>query len=390
MTKVEDDERNSVYEMGEIPFMVGPTLLPNNAEYLPNLLPFSYYCDQKYNVLRQYFSDEVEQFLQVAYEKGSILAIPMDVEGEGSFYLFDFLKFIEKTVSNLSDKEILEIGCGRGALVKILQDKGAKTLGVEPGSSQNKYWEDNKINVVNDFFPSEQIKGKFDVIIAFCVLEHIYETKKFIESIMKQLSDEGQIILAVPNCEDQIENCDPSMFVHEHYSYFSRNSLAFYLRKLGLEVNVTFGGYGGVIYMCAQKALELKNIENTKAENFEISKFAQKLASFVDYITQEVEDYNLKGKTLGIYCPSRAATTIPVGGKYRFFDDDPQVYGHFHPPFDCKIENREDLLAQPVDVLWIFSYSFGDKIKDTLKGYSQLENTKILTLSELKGNEKYV
>lgn len=387
-TKYLDGTGNLVYKMGDIPFMVGPTLTPSNAEYLPDLLPFSYYSDRECNYIRQAYSEEVDQYLQVAYEKGSILAIPMDTAGEGSLYLFDFLKFIEGSVSNINEKVILEIGCGRGALVQVLQEKCAKVMGVEPGSSQKKYWEEKNINVVNDFFPSDKVKDQFDVIIAFCVLEHIYDSDKFIQSILNQLEDGGQVILAVPNCEDQIENCDPSMFVHEHYSYFSRKSLARFMSKFDLEINnITFGGYGGVIYVCAQKSLKFKNIEKKYEDKFEIEQFSQKLTHFIDFISKRVEIYNSEGKTLGIYCPSRAVTTIPIVGNYRFFDDDPQIYGHFHPPFKCRIENREDLLSNPVDILWIFSYSFGETIRNKLLGKPQLANTKILTLNELKETE---
>lgn len=387
MTKTENKHSNTddIYELGTIPFMIGPSETSHNANGLPDTLPFSYFHDQHTNVLRQVYAENVENNLQTAYDKGSILAIPMDDEGEGSHYLFDFLGFIKQSIIDLDKKDVLEIGCGRGFLIKHLKKTCRSAIGVEPGKSQKQYWLNNDVNVINDFFPTPHLSGTFDVIIAYCVLEHIYDAANFVKSIHKQLSDGGKIILAVPDCEDQLKNCDPSLFYHEHYSYFSRDSLSYFLESQGFKTsNVTFAGYGGAIYICAEKTnlLEKRSLKNI--EKYDVNNFAKNVTEFINYIKSEVEFLKQQGKTLGIYCAGRALIALPIGGQYRFFDDDDQIYGRYHPPFPCPIENRQDLLDKPVDVIWIFSYSFGDKIKKNLTQHSQLANTDILTLNELR------
>jgi len=375
------------YELGAIPFLVGTYESPNNPHSLPNVLPFSYFTDPKTNVLKQSYCPEIEQHLQTAYENESMMGTPMDIEGEGRHYLFDFLEFIENQTPSLSRKNILEIGCGRGFLIKSLQDKGVQVTGIEPSKNLENYWHKNQVNVINGFFPSLKITQKFDSIIAYGVLEHINNAEDFVKSIANQLNDNGQIILAVPNCEDQIKNCDPSLFVHEHYSYFSKESLAHFLEILGFKINaVEYAGYGGSIYICAEKSqTEAKSHYNEA--HFNIDHFSSEVNKFNALIKEQIETVNKQGKTLGIYCPGRALSSIPSDIQCRFFDDDDQIHGLYYPPFNFPIENKDELIAKPVDVLWIFSYSFGDRIKDKLKNSKQLANTKILTLNELNNKK---
>ena len=371
------------YNLGVIPFLIGAYETPKNPHDLPTVLPFSYSIDPDTNILKQTYANDVEACLQTAYENGTHPGTPMDIEGDGAGYLFDFFSFIEKTIGNLEKKEILEIGCGQGALLKLMQDKEANVIGVEPGKNHSKYWKNNGVTVVNDFFPCDKINNKFDFIIAYAVLEHINNAEEFVKAIANQLKDNGKIILAVPNCEEQLKNCDPSLFVHEHYSYFSKESLAHFLEMFRFKINeVTYAGYGGSIYICAEKA---KQIEHRYTNlNFDIEHFAKEIDKFKEHLKMRITDLNKQEKTLGIYCPSRALSSIPVDGKYRFFDDDKEIYGLYYPPFNYSIENKQDLLNNPVDEIWIFSYSFGDKIKDMLVKQPELAQTKILTLSEIK------
>lgn len=114
------------------------------------------------------------------------------------------IKYFEGEFSSLplKDKRILEIGFGAGAFIGWASQVGANVSGCElieelclAGAGKGYDTRFGDISIFND--ESE----RFDLIVAFDVMEHI-ETKKLIEfmtSVRKLLKPEGQFIARTPN-----------------------------------------------------------------------------------------------------------------------------------------------------------------------------------------------
>lgn len=374
---------SKIYKINDMPFLVGVFDRPQNPSGLPDVLPFSYFEDPDTGILKQQASEEVSKNLEKAYRTGSLIGTPMNADGDGQAYLQDFWKFIQSCAPDLSGKAVLEIGCGKGYLLKILQEKSGNAIGVEPGNASKDSWAKNGVKVVNDFFPTNEIQGKFDIIVSYCVLEHIEDDKAFLSSMIEQMEQDGRILIAVPNCEEQLEKCDPSMFVHEHYSYHSLETLKYLMTTMGLEVaSANYSDFGGLLYICAKRSDG--KVLLTERPAFDLETFSKKTNDYLLFLEKEIAQINQSGRTLGIYCAARAIAGLPLDGSYRFFDDDPYLHGLYYPPFNVPIENRMDLIAKPVDELWIFSYSFGDKIQKKLREHPELHSVVIKTLDNLK------
>ena len=73
------------------------------------------------------------------------------------------------------------------------------------------------------------------------------------------------------------------------------------------------------------------------------------------------------------------------GGVHAFGVGDPTLEGKYFPPFSCPIEPRAGLFAQPVDELWIFSRTFGARLKAELGGEPALARTRVATVEEILG-----
>ena len=54
------------------------------------------------------------------------------------------------------------------------------------------------LDVINDFFPSEMVTDRFDVIVFYTVLEHLHNTGDFLDNVKKQLAPDGKLFLSVP------------------------------------------------------------------------------------------------------------------------------------------------------------------------------------------------
>lgn len=359
-----------------LPFVWGPLESSSNGVDLPDELPFSLGVNPETGCLIQRPNNLVRYALSIAYSKGSTLSGLMDDDGIGKGYADDFINFIEKSSQELKldDLKVLEIGCGNGYLLKCLADKGADVLGIEPGDHAqigSKKW---GVPIIQDNFPSSTINEKFDLILTFAVLEHIENPVEFLSLIKNNLSDDGILIIAVPDEGPYINSGDVSTLFHEHWSYFDKNTLLSTVRLAGyMDLKCELSGYGGSIF-CSMKKSDA---------NFELSiddvQSAKTLANdYIDQSRKHVETFNIyvneiysKGETLAIYVPGRAVNALSIGnteiGTTRFIDDNPLLVNTYFPGFDIPIENRESLISRPTDNVIIMSRTFGDKLAMELK-----------------------
>ena len=205
------------WNIASLPFVWSPLQQPTNGEELPDKLPFELGYNSQTGLIVQKLNDEVKLALVTAYAKGSVLSGLMDEGGNGQQYAEDFLSFICRAAStqNLSGLRVLEIGCGNGYLLKCMHDRGAEVLGVEPGMHGQNGARKWGVPIVHGTFPSSEIQGHFDLVVAFGVLEHVKDPQAFLSSIKPNLAPNGLAIVAVPDIEP--------FWIVEIYQRFSTN-----------------------------------------------------------------------------------------------------------------------------------------------------------------------
>lgn len=109
-----------------------------------------------------------------------------------------FLSTLEKTKKG--NPEILDIACNDGELTQKYQKYG-HVLGIDINQkavdSCKKKGLDCIISTVEDL--PEKYTEYFDVIIAGDIIEHIFDTDTFLQSIHKRLKSGGTLLLTTPN-----------------------------------------------------------------------------------------------------------------------------------------------------------------------------------------------
>jgi len=98
---------------------------------------------------------------------------------------------------------VLEIACGTADFLKSVSNSKNKCIGFDINASQ--FNESNlKIFTSNfdDFFKSNN--DKFDVIVSFQFLEHIFDVKIFFDIVSNHLTQNGKLILGLPNNNSKI------------------------------------------------------------------------------------------------------------------------------------------------------------------------------------------
>jgi SAM-dependent methyltransferase len=115
--------------------------------------------------------------------------------------LFDvYNKYLENI------NKALDIGCGAGTITLYLASRGIDSLGLDISEKAiNEATKSaKKINLKNvEFkvinFPKDIPTGKYDLILCFEVLEHLYNDELAIKKIYNLLNNNGKVIISVPS-----------------------------------------------------------------------------------------------------------------------------------------------------------------------------------------------
>ena len=367
----------------ELPFIYELKKQPNNDEGIPNFLPFRLVIDEKYDLVKQAYNSIVDETLSKVYKISSILGGNSTEDVIGGGYTTAILEFIVKNfISKKNPAKILDIGCGTGYLLHKLKEKGFSVYGIEPGLQARIGIDKYKLPITTDFFPSMKINQKFDLIISSLVLEHIINPESFLIDIKNCLTENGTVILGVPNSEPFISTGDISTLFHEHWSYFTPKSFYNFLRYNGADnIVIEESSFGGLLYAKFNFS-NLKPITSKRDSLFEES------MSYFDKINLSINKLKAffilnEKKSIGIYVPGRIINFLTseniLLSNIRFFDDNINTYNHYFPGINVIVENFEGLKNKPTDVVLIMSPFFGDKIKIKIISHSLIKSDRITT-----------
>jgi SAM-dependent methyltransferase len=143
-------------------------------------------------------------------------------------------------------RRLCDIGCGNGYNLKLLQDAGFLTTGLEPDEKARIHAA--KIASVFDgsaeCIPVDLAAKRFDVILMSHVLEHCIDPAVAIYNAQGILADHGRLVIEVPNNAAQgFRKFGPKWpwtDIPRHLSFFTERSLCKMLRGAGLEVETVY------------------------------------------------------------------------------------------------------------------------------------------------------
>jgi SAM-dependent methyltransferase len=144
---------------------------------------------------------------------------------------------LHQLIASLVDgDDVLDIGCGSGALLSLLAQRGKTVVGMEPN--------EELIRLAGRLHPSvevhagdggdiERLDRQFDTVTIIDVLEHIEDDRAQIRQIYNVLRPGGQLVVLVPAFQFLYGRRDES---NGHFRRYSRRELVEKLQATGFGV----------------------------------------------------------------------------------------------------------------------------------------------------------
>jgi 2-polyprenyl-6-hydroxyphenyl methylase/3-demethylubiquinone-9 3-methyltransferase len=109
----------------------------------------------------------------------------------------------ECSLKPLEGRKAADVGCGAGLLTEPLARLGARVTGVDPATENIAAAREHALGqgLEIDYRVGgvEALEGKFDLVTSLEVVEHVAETRTFVQGLTDSLSQDGLLILSTPN-----------------------------------------------------------------------------------------------------------------------------------------------------------------------------------------------
>ena len=281
--------------------------------------------------------------------------------------------------NHLEKGKILEVGCGKGEYMTMMESTGCTVVGLENlGVSVDKAAEDGH-NVIKGFIENENtvIDGApFDGFYIMNFLEHIPEPNSFLKGICNNLNDKAVGLVEVPNFDMMIRTSMYSEFIQDHLSYFTIDTLSNLLRLNGFEVlSCDSIWYDYIISACVRKRSGIAP-----------SLFTDKQKELKNKVLRYLKQKKAEGKLIATWgAGHQALANLSLLGMAPYIeyviDSASFKQGRYTPATHVSVYSPQKLKESPVDLVIIMAGGYSQEIKKTLN--NEFPNIKIVIL----GNE---
>lgn len=353
-------------------------------QLIPDDLPYEFEVDSSTGLVKQVWSNKLDEILQLMYQQEANIGFLQEGHTLAESYGQDFLNVLKEFIITFGLRSSLEIGCGGCYLLKRISELGIDSYGLDPSPIASARAKEMGLDVLTGFYPDTRLTNKYDLIYHVDVLEHIADPISFLSSHKNNLTNNGLVIVNVPDAGESIQKGDVSVALHQHLNNFDELSLFNTLISAGFYVlDIRRSAVGASLYAVASPNQVETSINFLPAfDKLHSSTFITKAQKNLLTLQNQILDLSRKNKNIGFYVPLRAFPYVYSSGitEYRIFDDMSHWHNGYIGSCTSKIENYDDLMVNPVDVLFIMSYSFGASLKRKIS--SQHPNMSIYLLDE--------
>lgn len=300
----------------------------------------------------------------------------------GEFY-FDFIK---RWVGDLINKDVLEIGSGTLYIAeRVISELHARSFyACDPAIHITV--KNPRITVCKEYFSYDMIsaqKKTFDFIISINNIEHISDLSQYLEDVNKLITPvKGRFFLILPDCTRALKTGDLGICVHEHLSYFTRESIEYLLQKHGFSIE-KIQSFKDTLFVLVRSAHPLSLVtelnydpiyESEKLLELFGSNFQNNLIFFNNLIMtrQTHGSIAIHGCCVAL---NNVLSLVPIENRNEvyLFDGDSNKTGKYLPTFDRPILSSGDNKYRCMNTVIIAALTYYSEILKEIQARHQLD-----------------
>lgn len=204
--------------------------------------------------------------------------------------------------AGLVELPIIEVGCGRGIVLKSLLQKNVNCFGIEFAEVEPVTGTENKIITGKNALDFDmEFRQRFRTLMLLDVIEHIEDDYEFIGKLLQAYSNVQYLIIAVPTRSELWSNYD--IYFH-HFRRYDLKMIREIMQNLGFEI-LHCRYFFNLIYLLIliQNKMGLKRKLSNYPPKGKISKFLNKIIAYYFIMEKAI----VPGKIVGssIICIAR-------------------------------------------------------------------------------------
>lgn len=278
----------------------------------------------------------------------------------------------------LRDKDILEIGCGKGEFLLLLAELGGnRGVGFDPGYREERVSgpATRQVHFIKDFYSERYAGHTADFVCCKMTLEHIHPTAEFIGTVRRAIGDRPEVLVffQIPEVTRILRDCAFEDIYYEHCSYFSPGSLARLFRRSGFDVLALETEYADqYLTIEARPALGVPSSPLPRENDLSllagyVAGFPAKCAGKLDAWRRVVEEAAARNHKFVLWGSGSKAvsflTTLGVGDRIEYVVDiNPHRQGYYMPATGQRIVSPSFLSEYRPDGVIIMNAIYRDEI----------------------------
>lgn len=294
-----------------------------------------------------------------------------------------------KTKYQLSQKNIVEIGCGSGHFLALLCNIGNNYgFGFDP-SCTPKFDKEKNIRLIRADFNASNIDFPVDFVCCRHVLEHIPKPIDFLRNLRANLKKYGNattLFFEVPNADYMLDQGSYFDIIYEHFTYFTATSIKYLFEQSGFVVEQIYDTYEGQ-FLCLEAKVNVSSKPNYNLHSEERSSriktadtfrnnYKRELANCKKYLSQFKKD---RKKVVLWGAGSKGISLLNMLQEPHIeyvVDINPRKHYHYIPGTGQEIIPPTQLKSYSPDVIITMNPIYNNEIKALL--YQQGINVQLI------------
>ena len=263
----------------------------------------------------------------------------------------------------LSGQRVLEVGCGRGEYLTLLQRAGMDAHGVEYSREAVSHGRGRGLKVARAFLGKGAPRlpeGPFKAFFMFSFLEHLPHPGDTLRAIARNLEEGAVGLVEVPNFDMILERDLFSEFISDHLCYFTQATLTAALALHGFEVLACTEVWHRYILSATVRKRGLLDLSRFRAKREDLH---QALHQCLDQVPSgRVAVWGAGHQALAVLALADLSKRI----RY-VVDSAPFKQGRFTPATHIPIVAPATLNMDPVDAVIVMAASYSDEVARILQ-----------------------